>query len=194
MDSAVHDSVLATVLDSLAALGPSAVMVVCIDGPAGAGKTTLAQKLNAAISDSAVVHMDDLYGGWAEGLGQPLFERVLAQVVNPHLNGERIAFTAWDWHNNKWGPTKTVPTARVLILEGVGACSAPLRPQAALTIFLDASSEVAMHRAIARDGEQLRSELSRWVIAQDEFYVRDATRAQCDVVIAIDYSENEISG
>src|SRR4029077_4157497 len=40
--------------------------LVCVDGPAGSGKTSLADAV-ARRTDAQVVHMDDLYGGW-EGL------------------------------------------------------------------------------------------------------------------------------
>ena len=39
--------------------------LVCIDGPAGSGKTTLAGRLADALGpDAAVVHLEDLYAGW----------------------------------------------------------------------------------------------------------------------------------
>ena len=38
--------------------------LVCIDGPAGAGKTTFAARLaDALVPDAVVLHMDDLYDG-----------------------------------------------------------------------------------------------------------------------------------
>ncbi len=37
--------------------------LVCVDGPAGSGKTSLADAV-ARRTAAQVVHMDDLYGGW----------------------------------------------------------------------------------------------------------------------------------
>ena len=48
--------------------------IVTIDGPAGSGKTTLADELSISLSDGngpmSVVHLDELYEGWDDALGQ----------------------------------------------------------------------------------------------------------------------------
>ena len=42
-----------------------AVRLVCVDGPAGSGKTTFAGRLADALGGrAALVHLDDLYAGW----------------------------------------------------------------------------------------------------------------------------------
>ena len=46
--------------------------LLAIDGPAGAGKTTLAAQLEKEFSATGsvrVVHLDDLYSGWTTALG-----------------------------------------------------------------------------------------------------------------------------
>ena len=47
-------------------------LLVSIDGPAGAGKTTLAKDLLDEFTNADVIHMDDLYRGWALTLGPNL--------------------------------------------------------------------------------------------------------------------------
>ncbi len=55
--------------------------LVCIDGPAGSGKTTLAEALSEVLDGAPVVHMDDLYEGWGQALGDPLAARVEAWLL-----------------------------------------------------------------------------------------------------------------
>ena len=50
--------------------------LVCVDGPAGAGKTTVAEELVAAFDEVGatvqLVHMDDVYAGWSASTAPPV--------------------------------------------------------------------------------------------------------------------------
>src|SRR4051794_5464727 len=74
------------------------VVVVAIDGPSGAGKTTLARGVELALADAgpvAVVHLDHLYPGW-DGLAQaPAL--LTTQVLEPLAQGQRAAYRLWSW-------------------------------------------------------------------------------------------------
>ena len=59
--------------------------LVCVDGPAGSGKTTFAGRLAAALgADAVVVHMDDLYAGWTL---TGAVARLRAGVLRPLADG-----------------------------------------------------------------------------------------------------------
>ena len=80
--SATARTLAGRVLAGPARLGP--VRLVCIDGPAGSGKTTTAAALVASLQEHRraveVVHLDDLYEGWS-GLEGSLWPRLAAQVL-----------------------------------------------------------------------------------------------------------------
>ena len=57
--------------------------LVCVDGPAGSGKTTLAAGI-AARTGAPVLHMDDLYPGWS-GL------RAWTWIIEPNSSTIRSA-------------------------------------------------------------------------------------------------------
>ncbi len=68
-------------------VGSAGVTLLAIDGPAGAGKTTLAAQLekeHAASGSVRVIHLDDLYSGWTTALGNDLTE-VLDRLASAHL-------------------------------------------------------------------------------------------------------------
>lgn len=70
--------------------------IIAIDGPAGAGKTTLAHEIFLALSTSAsvqVIHMDDLYDGWDNALSGDL-TKVLSYLVEQHLGKNSCETTA----------------------------------------------------------------------------------------------------
>ena len=69
--------------------------LVCVDGPAGSGKTTFAGRLAAALGpDAAVVHLDDLYAGWTL---TGAVARLAAGVLRPVADGRPGAFDRYDW-------------------------------------------------------------------------------------------------
>jgi uridine kinase len=66
-----------TLLSELKKVESDEPFIITIDGPAGSGKTTLAQKLVNDLSDAQVIHMDDLYEGWNDPLSAKLTARVI---------------------------------------------------------------------------------------------------------------------
>lgn len=173
-----------TVVSAIAHHGDSVPAIICIDGPAGCGKTSLANELQLTLHTAVVVHLDDLYHGWEDPFTSELFQRVRDEILLPHLRGEAIEFAPWNWELGKRDPVVGLSKADVVIVEGVGACAQPLRELATLTVFLDADAHQAIERAIARDGESLRPQLMKWLEDQTRHFARDNTRTSCDVVIS----------
>ena len=76
------------------------MVLLAIDGPAGAGKTTLAAKLEVEYSAHAsvqTIHMDDLYNGWENALGEDL-TKVLESITSAHLAGLGFVIKKFNWH------------------------------------------------------------------------------------------------
>lgn len=161
-------------------LGPTRLVVV--DGPAGSGKTTLAERLAAALDHAPVVHLDDLYDGWT-GLGPDLYPRVLAQVLQPVASGQPARYHRYDWAAGRFAAWVDVPAHPVLVLEGVGAAARPVHPHASLRIWVEAPENVRLARGLARDGVELREAWLRWMDGEAAHFRADRTRARADVVI-----------
>jgi uridine kinase len=159
-------------------LGPTRLALV--DGPAGSGKTTLANRL-AAVLGCRVVHGDDLYEGW-DGL-DTLQDTLGTLVLEPLSRGEAARFRRWDWETGARGEWVEVPLADALVIEGVGVASRWARPYAGLVVYVDAPWEVRVARGIARDGEAMRAEWERWQAAEAPLLAAEGTREAADVVI-----------
>jgi uridine kinase len=174
-------------------VGP--VRLVCVDGPAGAGKTSFAADLVRVLAPSygevPVVHGDDVYEGWDVVAGEPdrvaafaaLADRLDGSLLEPFRRGHPARLPTWDWYAGAWGAIVTVPPAPVVVLEGVGLAARRLRVNAVLTVWLDADDEVRLDRVLARDGAGIRAELIAWQRDEARWHELDGTRAAADVRI-----------
>jgi uridine kinase len=154
------------------------VTLLAIDGPAGAGKTTLAAKLEAEYSvHSSVrtIHMDDLYDGWDDALGQSLTD-VLYKITAAHLSGDQCTIKLFNWHVMKFDREEVITPTDYLILEGVGAAQKVVRDAGAITYWLDIDPETGLQRVLARDGAHIEKEMRQWQIQQSIHFAKDQTR------------------
>lgn len=120
-----------------------------IDGPSGAGKTSLAAQIGEALGIQ-VVHLDDFYPGWG-GLAEGA-RMVAEDVLHPECPG----FWRWDWERDR--PSEWVPLdpAADLVVEGVGAVTeasirAARRRGEVDTVRVTANAGTRKARALNRD-------------------------------------------
>ena len=170
-----------------------AVRLVCVDGPAGSGKTTLAAALADALSGPEgaipVVHGDDLYEGWAVVADVPdrvaafdvLAERVTAWLLDPWSRGAVARQPVRDWRADAWGEPVDVPAADVVVLEGVAMASRRLRAHAALVVWVEVDAAPGIERVVARDGEVMRAEIESWQRDEARWHALDGTRDAADL-------------
>jgi thymidylate kinase len=158
------------------------VTLLAIDGPAGAGKTTLAAKLEAEFSAHSTVrtiHMDDLYEGWDGALGSALTQ-TLEEITSAHLSGNECIIKVFNWHLMKFDREEVIAPSDYLILEGVGAAQAVVRKAGATTYWLDIDAETGLKRVLARDGAHIEKEMRQWQIQQSIHFDLDQTRENCE--------------
>ena len=159
--------------------------IVTIDGPAGSGKTTLAHELSISLSDAngpmSVVHLDELYEGWDDALGQKLFDRIEAWVLTPIKNGLSPKHLTYDWHQSKYASWSELPLTPIVIIEGVGAAQQIVRETGATTYWLDIEPEIGLRRVLDRDGAHIEVQMRQWQVDQDKHFARDETRENCEV-------------
>lgn len=166
------------VLSRPPALGP--VRLVCVDGPAGSGKTTLAASLARAV-DGAVVHLDDLYEGWS-GL-DGVATRFDEQVLVPLSQGRDARYQRYDWELGRFADWIDLPRPSTLVLEGCGSAPRSVAGRASAVLWVEAPEQVRLERGLQRDGEAMREEWLRWMALEQAHFDREGTRARADVVV-----------
>ncbi|MET8121772.1 hypothetical protein [Micromonospora sp. NPDC005189] len=161
--------------------------LVAVDGPSGAGKSRFAARLGDALATlpggrPPVVHTDDLLDGWDDQL--TFWPRLDEEVLAPLREGKPGAYRRYSWVRRCFLPRPVpVPVAPVLILEGVSAARAVVRPELTLAVFVTAPASLRLARAVARDGSEILPELRRWHAGERAHFAADDTAARADLVV-----------
>jgi len=128
-------------------------MIITIDGWPGAGKTSLAAHMEQTFAERGstfTVHMDDLYHGWNDPLGDEL-TRKLVDIAQAHTAREEFSLHVYDWHQEKYGAAITLPVVDFLILEGVGSGQSAIRDLVETKIWVEIEPIVGLRRVLERD-------------------------------------------
>jgi uridine kinase len=154
--------------------------LVCIDGPAGSGKTTFAGQLVAELGpDAALVHLEDLYAGWTL---TGAVARLCSGVLRPLAEGRPGTHHVYDWHAERFAPEPvTVHPTRVLVVEGCGSSPRALDAWTSLRIWVEAPPALRLARGLARDGTHLDPHWQRWQEMEAGVFAAEDTRARADV-------------
>jgi uridine kinase len=154
--------------------------LVCVDGPAGSGKTTLARRLAGALGPAAhLLHMDDLFAGWTM---TGAVARLSAGVLRPLAEGRPGAFHRFDWPTGRFSAVPTpVPVTEVLVVEGCGSSRRLLDPWTTLRIWVEAPQDLRLARGLERDGADMAPQWHRWQRTEAAVFAAERTRERADL-------------
>lgn len=153
-------------------------LLLCIDGPCGSGKTTVAGLL-CHVLDAAVIPMDDFFlpheKKTAERLAQPGgnadWERLLDECVSPWLRHEPVKYRPYDCHADAYGQPITVADKAVTIFEGSYSLLPVLAQHADVRVFVQVSPEEQERRIRARNGDALLQVFrQRWIPLEQAYF------------------------
>jgi uridine kinase len=182
-EGSVPDDVLRLALQRPPTLGSG--RLVCVDGPAGAGKSTLAAALETELARSgrgaaAVVHMDDLYEGWS---GLATIDARLGDLLLPLSRDEPGSYRRYDWHAGRFAETVTVAPSPLLVLEGVGSGANRFAGLVTVLVWVEAPYELRMVRGLERDGDAFAPHWEQWARDEKELFSHERTRQRADVLV-----------
>lgn len=192
-------------------------MVIAIDGPAGAGKSTVARALAAELGftylDSGAMYrcvaMAALRAGADLDDGGAMTE--LAGAISISLDGERVTLDGEDVSTEIRGPAVSEASSRISVHQGVREAMVArqreliaagryvaegrdigtvVSPDSPLKVFLTASAEERARRRAGQTGEDAKAVL----VAQRERDRRDETREHSALRAAADAVEIDTTG
>jgi len=159
--------------------------IIAIDGPAGAGKTTLAKEIFLALSPAMsvqIIHMDDLYDGWENALTSEL-SKVLENLVGHHEAKTSAQIRRYNWATNSFGKSEELPVSDLLILEGVGSADLNIQDRLAALIWMEIDPLDGLIRVINRDGSQVADQMQKWLTTQAQHFLQHSTREKADFIL-----------
>lgn len=157
--------------------------IVAIDGPAYAGKSTLAAAIHRAWPETELVHVDDFQADLDESPGAApspeedygrLFdwERLRREVLMPLVDAKPARYRRPGWRERSLsGGWVTIAPRGVVIVEGLASMRRELRDFYSAAIFVDTPQEERMARASTLLGDpaavERREAAARWYLEHE---------------------------
>lgn len=163
--------------------------LIAIDGPAAAGKSSLAEALSAALA-CPVLHMDHFFLRPEQRVPSRLqmpggnvdHERFLTDVLEPLARGQAFSYQPFDCKSMTLAPAVQIPANPIYIVEGAYACHPLLWKHYDLHIFLDTDKETQRRRILARNGpDQAEQFFQRWIPLEALYFSAFDIASYCEL-------------
>lgn len=157
--------------------------IICIDGPAGSGKTTLAKSLSLYLNSCPIIHMDEIYEGWEDALGEQTTKNLMQWIVEPLNSSNKIVFYKYDWNKESRSEKIEIKAPEFLIIEGVGSAVPSVSIKACLKIWIEVAQSTGLNRVLKRDGVQIQTQMNQWQKIEKTFFLQNLTKENSDIWI-----------
>jgi hypothetical protein len=141
--------------------------VVAVDGRSGGGKTTVAERLAAAVPGATVLHTDDVawnhaFFDWADLMREG--------ILAPLRAGRDVAYRPPAWDERGRAGAITAPAGSPLVIvEGVGIGRRELSAYVDALVWVQTDEDEARRRGLLRDGADAAGFWAEWQAAEDPF-------------------------
>jgi hypothetical protein len=156
--------------------------ILAVDGRSGGGKTTVANRLAAAVPGSTVLHTDDVawyhaFFDWADLMRDG--------ILAPLQNGGPVAYRPPAWDERGREGAITVPAGcPLVIVEGVGIGRRELYGYVDALLWVQTDEDEARRRGLARDGADAAGFWAEWQAAEDPFQATQRPWERAGLVVS----------
>ncbi len=155
-------------------------LLVAVDGPGGAGKSTFAERLSLALGGAPVVPTDDFASADAPLEWGP---RLLSQVIEPLSQSRPARYQRYDWARRELAEWAEVPTAPAVLIEGVSSGRLEWAEHLAFLVWIHTDRAERLRRGLQRDGAGAAQLWQRWMAAEDTYVAENDPVARADLVV-----------
>ena len=171
-------------------LSQKAQVLVAIDGPCTAGKTTLSGIL-AEKYGCNVVHMDSFFlrpeQRTPERLSEPGgnvdYERFFEEVLLPLSAGVPFTYRPFSCASQRLAPAVTVTPKALTVIEGTYALHPYFRDPYDLRVFLSVDPPVQRQRIGLREVWKQERFFREWIPMEQRYFQAFALQENCDMVL-----------
>jgi uridine kinase len=170
----------------------SLALLVGIDGCGAAGKTTLANRIQALAQGVTVVHMDDFFlpsqirkNAPTDEIGGHFdWKRVQEQVLNQVSRGEPGKYQQYNWDTDRLAKWFDVPAHGIVVVEGLYSTRRELANLYDFKIWMDTPRNIRLHRRSERDGKAARDTWEKyWMKGEDAYVEHHRPYAFADLIL-----------
>lgn len=168
-------------------------LLVCIDGPGGSGKSTIARGLAGASDDVQLVQVDDFYRPSSDRYEASVAERPIGadfdldrlrtEVLLPLRSRLLANYHVYDWTTDRVSLHTVAVTKPIVVVEGVYSFSMALSELFDFSLWVDCPRDVRLRRGLARDGEAARCRWEDdWMPGEEQYIQRECPRDRVTLV------------
>ena len=171
-------------------------LLVGIDGGGGAGKSTLARRLEQEADDVSVVEFDDFYRPAVERVARRDaanrevgsdfdWRRLRSQVLLPLSEDRGARYQRYDWLQDDLADWLVVPVGGTVMVEGCYSTRRDLFDFYDFTIWVETAPEVRLRRGLERGGADTRERwLNEWMPEEERYVAAENPSARARLVVS----------
>jgi len=164
--------------------------VLVLDGPCGAGKTTLANALSRKLP-CRIIHTDDFFlqphqrteTRLQEPGGNLDRERFLEEVLLPLREGKSFSYRPFDCGRQAFSQPVFIGKEPLIVVEGTYSLHPDFGRYYDLSVFLSVGPLVQMQRIMKRSPQLYSRFLTQWIPMEERYFDTFQIREKCDLVL-----------
>ncbi len=168
-------------------------LLVAIDGPCAAGKTSIAMALKNEFHCCDIIPIDDFFLQFHQRHPKRLQEpggnfdreRFINEVMMPLKSGEDFSYRPFDCKKGELSAPVKIAQQPITIIEGVYSCHPELWDYYDYRIFVKTDKNTQIKRLSLRSPRLYNRFLTEWMPMEEKYFQTFDIESKCDLIIEL---------